>query len=91
MHRLVFRVTGLCALAPSPETFGVLRFLAGLGLGGVLPSATALAGEFAPMRVRNLAYAFVFTGFPGGQFGGVSSRSCSRPRSRRRCMSLMVV
>ena len=59
-------LTGLLALADSPETFGLLRFLAGLGLGGVLPTATALAGEFAPMRVRNLAYAVIFTGFPIG-------------------------
>ena len=59
-------LTGLCALAPSPELFGALRFLAGLGLGGVLPTATALTGEFAPLRVRNLAYGLIFTGFPLG-------------------------
>jgi len=58
--------TGLCALAPSPGTFGLLRFFAGLGLGGVLPTATALAGEYAPLRVRNLAYGLIFTGFPLG-------------------------
>jgi AAHS family benzoate transporter-like MFS transporter len=59
-------LTALCALAPNPEVFGLLRFLAGLGLGGVLPTATALAGEYAPMRVRNLAYGLIFTGFPLG-------------------------
>lgn len=59
-------LTALCALAPSPEVFGALRFLAGLGLGGVLPKATALAGEYAPLRVRNLAYGLIFTGFPLG-------------------------
>lgn len=37
--------TALCALAPNPELFGVLRFLAGLGLGGVLPLAIAIAME----------------------------------------------
>lgn len=65
-------LTGLLAVAQSPEVFGLLRFLAGLGLGGVLPTATALAGEYAPVRVRNLAYAVIFTGFPvGGMLAAV--------------------
>jgi MFS family permease len=33
-------LTLLCAFAPNPRLFGVLRFLAGLGLGGVLPTST---------------------------------------------------
>jgi len=38
--------TLLCAFAPGPGAFGVLRFLAGLGLGGCLPTAIALVNEF---------------------------------------------
>ena len=34
-------------LRAEPEVFGVLRFLAGLGLGGVLPTALALINEYA--------------------------------------------
>ena len=59
-------ITSSMALAPSPEVFGLLRFLAGIGLGGVIPTAAALTGEYAPIRVRNLAYMLVFTGFPLG-------------------------
>lgn len=59
-------LTGLCAIAPSPDVFGVFRFLAGLGLGGVLPTATALTGEYSQPRTRNLAYAIIFNGFPLG-------------------------
>lgn len=59
-------MTGLCAIAPSPEVFGVFRFLAGLGLGGVLPTATALTGEYSHPRTRNLVYAIMFSGFPVG-------------------------
>lgn len=66
-------LTSLCALAPSPEVFGLLRFLAGLGLGGVIPTAAALTGEYAPVRVRNLAYMLVFTGFP---LGGLIAAWC---------------
>jgi AAHS family benzoate transporter-like MFS transporter len=59
-------MTGLCATASSPEMFGLFRFLAGLGLGGVLPTATALAGEYSQPRTRNLVYAILFSGFPLG-------------------------
>jgi len=58
--------TALCALAPSPETFGVLRFLTGLGLGGVLPTLNALVIEYAPKRTRNLTYVVMAIGYPVG-------------------------
>jgi len=54
---------GLCALAPTPELFGALRFVAGLGLGGVLPTAIALTIEYAPPRHRNLYNALMFSGY----------------------------
>src|SRR3954470_1069393 len=41
-------LTLLCAFAPNPWVFGLLRFLAGLGLGGVLPTALAMINEYAP-------------------------------------------
>src|SRR5215217_6617907 len=31
--------TALCAFGPTPGVFGILRFLAGLGLGGLIPTA----------------------------------------------------
>ena len=64
-------LTGLCAIASSPEVFGLLRFLAGLGLGGVLPTATALTGEYSDPKSRNLVYAVMLSGFPlGGIIAG---------------------
>ena len=39
---------GACALAPSAGLFAVGRFLAGLGLGGVMPTTVALTVEYAP-------------------------------------------
>ncbi|MCP2256949.1 MFS transporter, AAHS family, benzoate transport protein [Streptoalloteichus tenebrarius] len=56
----------LCAVAPDPTTFGLLRFLAGLGLGGMMPTVSALAVEYAPPRHRNLTYATVFSGYAVG-------------------------
>lgn len=58
--------TALCALVDSPALFGALRFVAGLGLGGVLPTATALTAEYSPRKVRNFVYALMFSGFPVG-------------------------
>ena len=40
-------LTLACAFATDPWFFGLLRFLAGLGLGGVLPTALALINEYA--------------------------------------------
>lgn len=48
--------TAACGLAPSPEMFGLFRFLAGIGLGGLIPVATALTLEFAPGHRRNITY-----------------------------------
>lgn len=44
--------TGLSGFAPNLETLLVLRFLAGLGLGGELPIASTLVAELAPARQR---------------------------------------
>ncbi|MEU7817139.1 aromatic acid/H+ symport family MFS transporter [Pseudonocardia sp. NPDC049154] len=58
--------TGLCAVAPNPEVFGLLRFVAGVGLGGVLPSAIALAVEYAPRDRRQLYNSVVHAGYSSG-------------------------
>lgn len=45
---LAFSVaTLLCGLASSPEMLGLWRFVAGVGLGGCLPTAIALVTEFS--------------------------------------------
>ncbi|MEQ3549508.1 aromatic acid/H+ symport family MFS transporter [Pseudonocardia nematodicida] len=55
-----------CAAAPTPELFGLFRFLCGIGLGGLLPTALALTVEFAPRERRNLFNALVSSGFSVG-------------------------
>jgi AAHS family benzoate transporter-like MFS transporter len=57
---------GLCALATGPEMLAILRFLAGLGLGGVVPTASALTMEYARAERRHLTYALMFSGYPIG-------------------------
>jgi len=48
--------TFLGAFASSPFEFGILRFLAGLGIGGVMPNLVALTSEYAPKRIRIGSY-----------------------------------
>jgi len=50
----------------------VLRFLAGLGLGGAMPNGTALASEYVPRRHRTFAVTFTLVCIPlGGALAGV--------------------
>lgn len=53
-------------------SFGVLRFLAGLGLGGALPNATALTSEYVPLRYRPFAVTLTIVCVPlGGALAGL--------------------
>jgi AAHS family benzoate transporter-like MFS transporter len=54
---------GLSALSTSPEMLGILRFVAGLGLGGVVPTAIALTVEYSPRHRRQLNNALMYSGF----------------------------
>lgn len=58
--------TALCAFAPSAEVFGGFRFLAGLGLGGLVPSANALTAEFVSRRRRSAVSTMMMSGVPIG-------------------------
>jgi AAHS family benzoate transporter-like MFS transporter len=53
-------------VAPNPEILGLLRFVAGLGLGGVIPSAIALTVEYAPRGRRQFYNAAMFAGYSVG-------------------------
>jgi AAHS family 4-hydroxybenzoate transporter-like MFS transporter len=50
----------------------LMRFLAGLGLGGAIPNAAALASEFVPRRFRSLAVTVTIVCVPlGGTLAGL--------------------
>jgi AAHS family 4-hydroxybenzoate transporter-like MFS transporter len=54
------------------EQLLVLRLVTGVGLGGIMPQAMALAGEYAPARVRITVMMLVSCGFTvGAALGGV--------------------
>jgi MFS transporter, AAHS family, benzoate transport protein len=56
----------LAAVATSLTVFAVMRFLTGIGIGGLLATVGAMVAEFAPARKRNLYNAIVYSGFPAG-------------------------
>ncbi|GAA5140352.1 MFS transporter [Pseudonocardia adelaidensis] len=56
----------LSAFAPNPWWLGATRFLAGLGFGGIPPTAVALVIEVAPVSRRHLINALMLCGFPAG-------------------------
>ncbi|MCE7006463.1 aromatic acid/H+ symport family MFS transporter [Kibdelosporangium philippinense] len=58
--------TLLCAFAPSVFLFGLLRFLAGIGLGGCLPTAIAIVNEHARDGKAGSATTTVMTGYHVG-------------------------
>ncbi|WP_354116021.1 MFS transporter [Bradyrhizobium sp. LA7.1] len=55
-------------LAGGVAQFCALRFVAGVGLAGIIPNATALVSEFIPRRVRG---AFLIVVQLGVQIGGI--------------------
>lgn len=62
--------TFLGAFASNPIEFGILRFLAGLGIGGVMPNVVALMTEYAPKKIRSTLVAVMFSGYA---IGGMAS------------------
>lgn len=62
--------TFLGAFASNPFEFGILRFLAGLGIGGVMPNLVALTSEYSPKRIRSTLVGTMFSGYA---IGGILS------------------
>lgn len=64
---IVFSVlTIACAFAPNAWVFGALRLLAGIGLGGLVPSANAMVAELVPSKWRSSIATLMMSGVPIG-------------------------
>lgn len=64
---IIFSIfTILCAFAPNAAVFGALRLLAGIGLGGLVPSANALVAELVPAKWRSVVATLMMSGVPIG-------------------------
>jgi MFS transporter, AAHS family, benzoate transport protein len=58
--------TLLCGFADNPSTFSAFRFLAGLGLGGIMPNVIALLTDYAPRSMRSMVVSIVLCGYSVG-------------------------
>src|SRR6185503_4864412 len=56
----------LTALMTSAGTFGLLRFVTGLGVGALVATTGAIVSEFAPPGKKNLCNAITYCGVPLG-------------------------
>jgi AAHS family 4-hydroxybenzoate transporter-like MFS transporter len=59
-------LTFVTARSNSIDELLAIRFLAGIGLGGIMPNAMALVGEYSPARLRVTVMMIVSNGFTAG-------------------------
>ena len=58
--------TAAAGFTSDPVTFSVMRFIAGLGIGGVMPNIVAQMTEYAPRKIRSLLTTAMFSGYALG-------------------------
>lgn len=58
--------TAAAGLTSDPYVFSAMRFLAGLGIGGVMPNVVAQMTEYSPRRIRATMVTLMFSGYAVG-------------------------
>ncbi|ATW26092.1 MFS transporter [Candidatus Formimonas warabiya] len=58
--------TLMVGFAQGPNQFGLFRFIAGLGLGGVMPNLIAMITEYSPKAIRSTLVTIMFSGMQVG-------------------------
>ncbi|OTG66479.1 MFS transporter [Acinetobacter silvestris] len=58
--------TVLCGFASTPVEFSIYRFIAGVGIGGVMPNVIALVSEYAPKKFKSFFVTLMFSGYAIG-------------------------
>jgi MFS transporter, AAHS family, 4-hydroxybenzoate transporter len=77
-------ITFLTITSSGVEMLLFFRFLTGIGVGGAMPSAVALTGEYIPEHRRSTAVTLIYIGFSVGQIGaGLASSLLIEPFSWR--------
>jgi len=73
-------MTFLTITSTNVEMLLFFRFLTGIGVGGAMPSAVALTGEYIPEHRRSTAITLIYIGFSVGQIGaGLASSLLIEP------------
>lgn len=58
--------TAAAGFTDNPLSFSAMRFLAGVGIGGVMPNVIAQMTEYAPLRMRATLVTLMFSGYSVG-------------------------
>ncbi|MFS0757793.1 MFS transporter [Noviherbaspirillum sp. 1P10PC] len=58
--------TAAAGLTNDPYVFSALRFMAGLGIGGVMPNVVAQMTEYSPRKIRATMVTLMFSGYAVG-------------------------
>jgi AAHS family benzoate transporter-like MFS transporter len=58
--------TAAAGFTSDPYTFSAMRFLAGLGIGGVMPNVVAQMTEYSPKKIRATMVTLMFSGYAVG-------------------------
>lgn len=58
--------TAAAGMTRDPLVFGLMRFVAGLGIGGVMPNVVAQMTEYSPKRMRATLVTLMFSGYAVG-------------------------
>ena len=58
--------TAAAGLTKDPISFSVMRFIAGLGIGGVMPNIVAQMTEYSPKKIRSFMTTLMFSGYAVG-------------------------
>lgn len=58
--------TMMVGFAQGPTQFGLYRFIAGLGLGGVMPNLISMITEYSPRAIRSTLVTIMFSGMQVG-------------------------
>ena len=68
--------TAAAGLTKDPIMFSVMRFLAGLGIGGVMPNVVAQMTEYSPRKVRATMVTLMFSGYAvGGMLAAILGKN----------------
>ena len=68
--------TAAAGFCSDPLLFGAARFVAGIGIGGVMPNVIAQMTEYAPRRVRSTMVTLMFSGYSvGGMLAAVLGKN----------------
>ncbi len=68
--------TAAAGLAKDPYSFSALRFVAGIGIGGVMPNVVAQMTEYSPQRIRSTLTTLMYSGYAlGGVLAALLGKS----------------